>query len=312
MRIGYSYLRCSSDQQGDGDSVRRQIALAKAWCDRHNVRLDFNTFTDCGKSAFRGKHRLTGALGVFLADIKADRIPRGSALIVENLDRLSREDTYEAINLLTSLVIAGISVVTLSPSEMIYEKGGNNLGGLMNAVVEFGRANSLAGSMKDRSDQNWLMNKSLARESRKIMTAASPAWIAKRDRDVPAVRTKTGKLVRPKALVLDKNGKMTLDRTKAETVRRIFKMAVACFSAAQIVRKLIADKTLLIARTTLIRAGPAPPSLRTAADDDLLRRPGGRRGPGRRRPALALGRHGDGRVSGADAGPAPRPIAGPE
>ena len=250
MRIGYSYLRYSSDQQGDGDSIRRQTSLAKAWCDRHNVRLDFNTtFTDRGKSAFRGKHRLTGALGVFLAEVKAGHIPRGSVLIVENLDRLSREDTYEAINLLTSLVIAGISVVTLSPSEMLYENGRNNLGGLISAVVEFGRANSVAGSMKDRSDQNWLMKKSLARESRKIMTAAVPAWIAKRDRDVPAVRTKTGKLVQPKALVLDKNGKMTLDRAKAETVRRIFKMAVAGFSAMQIVRKLIADKTPPIARS---------------------------------------------------------------
>jgi hypothetical protein len=131
MRTGYSYLHYSSDQQGGGESIRRQTVMAKDWCDRNKLQLDITTtFTDRGKSAFRGKHRLTGALGVFLADVEAGRIPEGSVLIIENPDRLSREDEYEATNLLTSLVIAGISIVTNSPRETVYEKGSNNLGSL--------------------------------------------------------------------------------------------------------------------------------------------------------------------------------------
>ena len=249
MRIGYSYLRYSSAQQGDGDSIRRQTAMAKAWCDCNKVRLDLTTtFTDRGKSAFRGKHRLTGALGVFLKDVEADppRIPRGSVLIIENLDRLSREDEYEAINLLTSLVIAGISIVTLSPREMLYEKGSNNMAGLISAIVEFGRANSESKTKEGRSDQNWLRKKTLARASGFIMTAAVPAWIAKRDGEKVFL---DGELVQKKKLVLDKDGKMTLDPKKAATVRQIFSLAVAGFSLMQIVRRLIAEKKPPIART---------------------------------------------------------------
>ena len=123
-RIAYSYLRYSSPQQGDGDSVRRQTAAAAAWCKRHpNVRLDLDKrMEDRGYSASDGSHIEKGALGQFLAAVAAGDITPGSILIVENLDRLSREDPWDAIPMLCKLVNAGITVVTLAPSEFTYER----------------------------------------------------------------------------------------------------------------------------------------------------------------------------------------------
>src|SRR3954447_145103 len=125
MRTGYSYLRYSSMQQGDGDSERRQGALAAQWCKRHDVQLDISrTYLDRGRSAYHGRHRQKGgALAAFLSEVERGDIPRGSLLIIENLDRLSRENPWDALSLLTGLVNNGVSVVVLSPSEMIYERG---------------------------------------------------------------------------------------------------------------------------------------------------------------------------------------------
>src|SRR5262252_8134776 len=102
MRTAYSYKRYSSEPQGDGDSFRRQTAAAEAWCKRHpDVRLDrHKQMEDRGLSAHDGTHIRSGALGQFLAEVAAGRIAEGSILIVENLDRLSRENPWDAIAML--------------------------------------------------------------------------------------------------------------------------------------------------------------------------------------------------------------------
>src|SRR5262249_12013455 len=87
MRIGYSYLRYSSAEQGDGDSIRRQTKARTDWCKRHpDVQLDTTrTYLDRGRSAYRGRHlQKGGALAAFLSEVEKGDIPRGSVLIIEN------------------------------------------------------------------------------------------------------------------------------------------------------------------------------------------------------------------------------------
>jgi len=115
-RIAYSYSRYSSPQQADGDSIRRQTALARAWCQRNGAALDTNaTYEDRGTSAFRGKHRESGLLRRFLDDVESGHIPRDSVLLIENMDRLSREKPVVGVNVLTGILIAGVRVVQLAP-----------------------------------------------------------------------------------------------------------------------------------------------------------------------------------------------------
>ena len=49
--------------------------------------------------------------------MKGRSVPKGSVLIIENIDRLSRLPPDEATNLIMALVNAGVEVVTLSPEQ---------------------------------------------------------------------------------------------------------------------------------------------------------------------------------------------------
>src|SRR5262245_3692561 len=123
--IAFSYTRFSSAAQADGDSVRRQTALRDDWLKRNpKVRLDTSlSLVDSGVSGFRGKHRSDkrNALAQFLDLVKRGRIPSGSWLIVESVDRLSREHPEEAVPFMYDLIRAGVRIVTLSPTEMVYQ-----------------------------------------------------------------------------------------------------------------------------------------------------------------------------------------------
>src|SRR5262245_16545955 len=94
--LAYSYIRFSSPDQARGDSLRRQTEAAADWCRRHSARLDIaTTLHDLGKSAYTGQHRKNPdrhALAAFLKLVESGKVPRGSFLVVESLDRLSRED----------------------------------------------------------------------------------------------------------------------------------------------------------------------------------------------------------------------------
>src|SRR5262249_37776328 len=114
--IAYSYQRFSSPEQHKGDSLRRQTTLRDQFVERNKLQLDASLrLVDAGVSGFRGRHRSDDkhALHYFLSLVKSGRIAPGSFLIVESLDRLSREDVDEALQLLLSLTNAGIKVVQL-------------------------------------------------------------------------------------------------------------------------------------------------------------------------------------------------------
>ena len=93
----YSYLRFSTADQAKGDSYRRQIALAEDYAKAKSLELDKSlTFQDLGVSAFTGKNRKKGALRAFLDAVEEEIISAGSFLLVESLDRVSREAILDA------------------------------------------------------------------------------------------------------------------------------------------------------------------------------------------------------------------------
>lgn len=109
----YSYLRFSSAKQADGTSIARQTSYAKAWADRHGMSLDTTlSMADRGLSAYHGRHVEFGEFGAFLEAVKRGDVPKGSVLIVEGHDRLSRENVTKAQMQLLNLIHAGIRIVT--------------------------------------------------------------------------------------------------------------------------------------------------------------------------------------------------------
>lgn len=109
----YSYIRFSTPEQAKGDSLRRQLQDTRDYCAKEGITLD-ETLRDEGVSAFRGANKAVGALSLFLAAVERGDVPTGSVLILESLDRLSREAAFEAQFQLLSLIRKGIKIVTLA------------------------------------------------------------------------------------------------------------------------------------------------------------------------------------------------------
>lgn len=115
----YSYMRFSDPRQASGHSSERQLAYARRWAHEHGLQLDEKlTLRDEGLSAYHQRHVKSGALGVFLAAVEQGRIPPGSVLVVEGLDRLSRAEPIQAQAQLAHIVNAGITVVTASDGKL--------------------------------------------------------------------------------------------------------------------------------------------------------------------------------------------------
>jgi len=175
MPKAYSYVRFSRPEQMRGDSLRRQISDARKWAEKKGLELD-ETFKDMGVSAYRGRNRTTGALADFLKLVHAGKIERGSYLIVENLDRISREKVREALPRFLDLINAGITVVTLTDEhEYSAEKLGDDPMPLLMSLVIMMRAHDESKLKAERLSKAWKIKRKRAADE--IVTARVPAWL---------------------------------------------------------------------------------------------------------------------------------------
>ncbi len=176
MKKAYSYVRFSRAEQAAGDSLRRQTAKAEAYCERHGLAFDNRSLQDLGVSAFRGKNAQTGALAGFLEAIKAGRVSKGSILIVESLDRLTRSQIMEAMELFSSILRQGIRIVTLDPErEYSAELINREPFALMEAILIMVRANEESERKSQRIKAAWVGKRMKAGERK--LTSNCPYWL---------------------------------------------------------------------------------------------------------------------------------------
>jgi DNA invertase Pin-like site-specific DNA recombinase len=152
----YSYLRFSSARQADGDSIRRQSEAAERYAQAHGLTLDKSlSFRDLGVSAFEGRNaREGGALRAFVSAIDERRVPKGSVLLVENLDRLSRQTARVALRTLEEIVDKGVDVVTLTDGQR-YTPASLDGMGLFFALIPMMRANEESAMKSARGKAAW-------------------------------------------------------------------------------------------------------------------------------------------------------------
>jgi DNA invertase Pin-like site-specific DNA recombinase len=219
--IAYSYIRFSDPSQAKGDSLRRQTEAAREWCKKHSVRLDTSvTLHDLGKSAYTGKHRTNPdrhALAAFLKLVEAGRVPKGSYLIIENLDRLSREDERAALRLWMDLLDQGVNIVQLQP-ETVFRHEKSDMFDIMRAVMELSRGHGESKLKSDRVGKAWRQKKQAARANGTVLTRQLPAWVEER------------------------GGKLALIPGKAAAVRRVLELAAAGYGIKAIIRRLVKEK----------------------------------------------------------------------
>jgi DNA invertase Pin-like site-specific DNA recombinase len=172
----YSYLRMSTDLQLKGDSRRRQLEASQIYAEEFNLDLASDaSLEDIGISAYKGANAREGALGQFLTAVKAGSIAKGSYLIVESLDRLSREEILPAHTLFLSIVQAGINLVTLT-DRRVYSGKTTNLVDMITSLVIMERAHEESKTKGLRVGAAWKQKRMRASQGQP-MTARCPAWL---------------------------------------------------------------------------------------------------------------------------------------
>jgi DNA invertase Pin-like site-specific DNA recombinase len=166
----------STDPQLLGDSRRRQLEASRAYAASNGLELaEGAELEDIGISAFKGANVSEGALGRFLEAVKSGSIRSGSYLLVESLDRLSRQQILSAQSLFLSIVQAGIHLVTLADGR-VYRAGTTDLGDLIVSLVIMSRAHEESQTKSHRISAAW-KNKRTHAADQKPMTKWCPAWL---------------------------------------------------------------------------------------------------------------------------------------
>ena len=205
--IAFSYLRFSSAKQEEGDSKTRQTRQAEEWAERNEVKI-VKRMGDLGLSAWTGKHVKKGELGAFLEMCKTEDFQticqvRDVYLIVESLDRLSREMILTQVNQLTAIVHAGVIVVTLVDGQVFTPKALNNPASLIIAVTVMARANEESEMKSKRLLSAWKKKRKDAQDGI-LFSKHIPSWLESID---------------------DKFAKFKPRHKLVRIMRRIFKMA---------------------------------------------------------------------------------------
>jgi len=210
MPIAYSYRRFSSDKQEGGDSLRRQSNLAQRYIDEHpehGLVLDTTLqMTDAGVSAFKGANINKGALSNFMDAVRTGVVPAGSWLLLESLDRFTRQAVNIAAGALLDLINSGITVVTVTNGtiyrlEDFEQDSMSGLVNLMGALIAMNGHHQEQVSKSKRLSLAWANKRKLAAEG-VVMSAACPFWLK---------------------VNADRTG-FEVDQPKADIVRTIYRM----------------------------------------------------------------------------------------
>ncbi len=224
MIKAYSYIRFSSKKQIEGRSLDRQTERAREYAERHGLHLQDLSFQDLGVSGFRGVNAREGALSEFIDAVERGLIEKGSYLLVENFDRLSRLPVNRALTQLQSLVSLGIVVVTLTDGK-VYQ-GDLDLLALMHSIVHMERAHSESLRKSGHLKDVWDSKRSKA--TSKPTKAVLPSWLKYNE---------------------DKT-QIEVDDAKAVVVRLIFELTINGMGRSSIVRNLVDNGIKPIGKNT--------------------------------------------------------------
>lgn len=207
MPKGYVYVRYSTAEQSSGDSLNRQLRLAhqfaKARPDLNIEVVDAPVFLDSGVSSFLGGNLAPDkGLGKFLKAVDTGEIAAGSVLLVESLDRLSRQELIHAQRVFLDIINRQIVIATTSPTESHVYNGQSGLIDLIIMLTRMERAHEESALKSSRVKEAWKQKREKAKANN-IITRVCPQWLT----------------------VSDDGKTFIVNEERANVVRDIFKMA---------------------------------------------------------------------------------------
>ncbi len=151
----YSYVRMSRDTQLKGDSLRRQREACLKYAAQHGLELvDDFAMEDIGVSGWTGANIESGNFGRFLEAVRKRDVPKGSYLLVEAFDRISRLPPLQALQPFLDLVNNGIVLVTLDDEKQFTHET-MTFEDLIVSIVRMSRANEESVRKSDRVSKAW-------------------------------------------------------------------------------------------------------------------------------------------------------------
>ncbi|EHU4927034.1 recombinase family protein [Vibrio vulnificus] len=181
MKKAYSYIRYSSPQQASGDSYRRQLAATQAYCDANGYELDteLSIYKELGVSGFKGDQE---HLKQFINDCETGKVKKGSLLVVENLDRLSRQAINVAMRQFLSL-LEYVDIYTLQDKKHYSNNDGrdseNQLLDIMTSLIIMSRAHEESLTKQKRLKESWANQRKNAHRIK--MSGCYPHWLVRSD-----------------------------------------------------------------------------------------------------------------------------------
>ena len=125
--------------------------MTNTWAEAADYEI--RTLHDAGISAYAGRNRTIGQFGQFLSALRSGELGAGPVLLVENLDRISREELEAAQGLFLEIVGRGATIITLHNGKR-YAKG-MGLVDIITALVEMDVAHQHSAKLSMRVKAAW-------------------------------------------------------------------------------------------------------------------------------------------------------------
>lgn len=224
-----------------GHTFDRQGKNVIAICEEKGLNLDRSfDLKDAGIRAFDGSNRKLGKLAAFLDAVGHDRIKPGSILIIEDIDRLTREDITDALSLFMSIISAGITIYVFH-SEQAYSKEilHSQPFLIMGAIMSMILAHEESEKKSKLSNAWWTERRSKAQSECHPLTPTCPAWLT----FVGEYKMRNGKM-RPN---LD-GAHFDKIPSAVATIKRIFKRIIAGDGLSAVTAWLVSENVPLIVK----------------------------------------------------------------
>ena len=177
MELAIPYKRFSSLAQAKGRSEGRQDDETEAYCARKNYKI-IETFVDRGFSAYTGENSDKGDLKAILDMTAAGKIKPGTHLVVEALDRITRQEMTAALSLFLNIVNLGLAIDTTF-DDQIYTKERCDADpfSAMGAILVLMRGHNESKTKSIRSKDSRNNDRKNAREHKIPVNSRCPAWL---------------------------------------------------------------------------------------------------------------------------------------
>ncbi len=171
--LAHLYQRVSSAAQLLGVGLDRQIEGTQKYVVDKRLTV-VTTYSDRGVSAYRGKNRRVGELALILKHIETGVIRPGEHLIIESIDRLSRQPPMEALETLRAILARGVIVHSVFENlQFTLEDLNKDVGRLLSLVISMARANEESRVKSQRV----VDAHQRGRETGKIVAGSVPTWV---------------------------------------------------------------------------------------------------------------------------------------